>query len=106
MLEAPEDNIKRYFFDTEFVEENRHLFDIQFISIGIVSEDNSEHLYEISSEFNQAAINHQWVLDNVIAKLDPNKQRLANTQIRDRVLSMLAQNQRACFGPKTDLTII
>lgn len=80
---------KRYFFDTEFVEGNKSLFDLTFISIGIVSDSGDQELYEISNEFNEAAIKHVWVLDNVVSKLDREMTWRNHEEICERVLTML-----------------
>lgn len=58
--------MKRYFLDTEFIEDG---VTIDLISIALVCDDGREY-YAISNEFNSSKA-HQWVKDNVIAKLPP-----------------------------------
>ena len=58
----------KYFYDTEFIEDGKT---IDLISIAIVCEDGREY-YAISNEFNLKKAS-QWVKDNVIKYLPPQK---------------------------------
>ena len=80
---APKDGgLLKYFLDTEFIESGRFA-GIQLVSIGIVAEDGRE-FYAISSDFD-AATASQWVVDNVLANLDPDVARLPVCRIADDV---------------------
>ncbi|MCI5060805.1 MAG: 3'-5' exoribonuclease [Alphaproteobacteria bacterium] len=82
--------IQRYFFDTEFEEKPEGLAEgITFVSVGIVSEFGEQDFYGVSREFNEAAIQNQWVLDNVISKLPSAEQRQTIEEIRAGILNVL-----------------
>lgn len=60
----------RYFYDTEFHEDGKT---IDFISIGIVSEDGREY-YAVSNEFDTRRVaNNRWLMDNVMSSIDHDK---------------------------------
>lgn len=70
--------MSRFFLDTEFIESGPGK-SIQLISIGLVCEDGRE-FYAISSEFDPATAS-DWVKENVLAKLEPDVERLTLNQI-------------------------
>lgn len=77
-----------FFLDTEFAETGGWKTPtIDLISIALVAEDGRE-FYAESNDFN---IHHcdQWVRDNVVAKLGPEKQRISREAIRDGVIAFL-----------------
>lgn len=57
--------IKRWFIDTEFMEERGRM---ELLSIAIVSEDGSEKLYAINRDANISRAN-DWVIKNVIPRI-------------------------------------
>lgn len=83
-LEEKEKNkMRKFFFDTEFMEEPGFL---QLISIGVVGEDDSE-FYAISAEADLSKAN-DWVKENVIPKLDMTK-AISMEEIRKSLLEFL-----------------
>lgn len=58
--------MRRFFYDTEFIERPGRL---DLISIGVVGEDGRE-FYAVSGEFDHSAAS-DWVKANVLAKLEP-----------------------------------
>lgn len=80
----------KYFLDTEFIE---YPCTIDLISIGIVAEDGRE-FYEISSEFDESKAS-QWVKDNVIVHLGPN--RRLKKDIASMILDFVGQDKKPQF---------
>jgi 3' exoribonuclease, RNase T-like len=75
----------KYFLDTEFLEAG-HLYPIQLVSIGIVSEDDRE-FYAVSSEFSESRAN-DWVKANVLPQLGSIR-RIALREIAGRVVDFI-----------------
>lgn len=70
-----------YFLDTEFFDPETPGFEIDFFSIGLVSE-GGRSFYGVSNEFNDEDYKGQWVYDNVINKLPPLEERMDMDSIR------------------------
>jgi hypothetical protein len=68
----------KYFFDCEFIESGSKN-PIQLISIGMVCEDGREY-YAISDEFDPTTAS-DWVVENVILKLERDVERKSNKDI-------------------------
>lgn len=85
----------KYFLDTEFIE---YPNTIDLISIGIVAEDGRE-LYEISSEFDESKAS-QWVKENVIPHLGPNRRKLSD--IKDMILDFVGTDKPEFWGYYAD----
>lgn len=79
---------KKFFFDTEFFEDGSKK-PIQFISIGIVSEDGDEY-YAVSSEFDENSLS-DWLKENVVPKLG-NDERKLNKEIAKEVVEFVGKN--------------
>jgi hypothetical protein len=67
--------IRRYFFDCEFNENRprtgKSMYDIDFISIGMISEDG-EAFYAINKDCDvKEAAKHPWLAEHVVGKLPP-----------------------------------
>ena len=77
----------KYFIDTEFIEKP---CTIQLISIGIKCEDGREY-YAISSEFNDQDADN-WVVCNVIPKLEEDIVRKPLHTIREELLVFVKDN--------------
>lgn len=87
--------MSKYFFDTEFIENGPHE-PVQFISIGIVSEDGDEY-YAVSSEFNEESAS-EWVVENVISKLDIDpKNRKLNKEIAKEIIEFVGNDPKPKF---------
>ena len=71
----------KIFIDTEFIE---YPNTIEFISIGLVREDNYEY-YAISEEFNPGNASH-WVFENVIERLEEHIKRKSIKQIAKEII--------------------
>lgn len=65
-------NATKFYLDTEFIEAGRHA-PVQFISIGIVSEDGRE-FYAESQEFDPKTVS-PWLKENVLPHLGPVENR-------------------------------
>ena len=77
------------FFDTEFIEDGQT---IDLISIGMVTECGEKY-YAISNEFDQGKAN-QWVLENVIPKLEQKASLWqSRNQIRDGILQFIGDHK-------------
>jgi len=84
-----------YFFDTEFIESGPKK-PIQFISIGIVSDDEREY-YSVSNEFDESSAS-DWVKENVISKLNVSKNnRKSNQQIANEILKFISKDDSPIF---------
>ena len=84
-----------YFFDTEFYESGPDN-PIQFISIGIVSEDGDEY-YAVSSEFDENSLS-DWLKENVVPILGvPPEKRKTIEQIKNEILSFLGDDEDPVF---------
>jgi len=78
---------RKFFFDSEFIEDGKT---IELISIGIVSEEGKEY-YAISREFNEFDAN-EWVIKNVISKLEDNITRKPRSAIRTDILRFVGDS--------------
>ena len=80
----------RYFIDTEFYDPPHDGFNIEFISIGIVAENNKE-FYGIYNGFDEAKCKAEspWLNDNVLNKLLPNSERVDLPFIRQGILDVI-----------------
>ena len=89
----------RIFFDTEFIEYPPYYRGwtdygkgtIDLISIGLVREDGEEY-YAISSDFDEENAS-EWVIDNVINKLEPDIERKSNKVIQREVYAFVHWNK-------------
>lgn len=85
----------KYFMDEEFIE-NGPGQPIQFISIGIVSEEGNEY-YAVSNEFDETSAS-EWVVENVITKLDiPPEKRKPNKQIAKEIIKFIGDDPKPIF---------
>lgn len=91
--------MKKYFFDVEFNEtttslkNGKKLSHPDFISIGIVSEDGREY-YGVSNEFNLAATKKdEWMTENVISKLPPEKERKSKAEIGREIMEFIGKEK-------------
>lgn len=82
------DNVTRYFFDTEFMEDGKT---IELLSIGIVSDDGRE-FYAVNSEADHSKAS-EWVQQNVLPHLGTEK-RMTRAQIRDAVVAFLKAGRK------------
>ena len=82
----------KYFLDTEFMEDGNT---IDLISIGIVDERGRE-FYCIRHGFNASKAN-EWVMENVLKKLENDIPRYSNEQIKDRLFVFLAGDKEPEF---------
>lgn len=93
------DRLMRIFFDTEFIEyppyykgwNNYGKGTIDLISIGLVREDGEEY-YAISSDFEEELAS-EWVIENVIEKLEPDIKRKNNRVIQREVYQFVHWNK-------------
>lgn len=99
--------IRRYFFDCEF-NENRptdgtKLYDIDFISIGIVSEDG-EAYYAINEDCDpEEAAKHPWLAEHVVPKLTTSKKAWRNiSQIRQDLTDFIRPAKRVEFWARNN----
>lgn len=76
-----------YFLDTEFFDPETPGFEIDFFSIGLVSE-SGQSFYGVSEEFDDDDYQGQWVYDNVIKKLPPADERMDLDSIRAGLLDV------------------
>lgn len=102
----------KFFFDTEFHEEQGRLV---LISVGMVAEDGRE-LYLVSSDFDPTTVN-PWVAENVLPKLPPRETRVPVAEIGRRVREFVGESPEFwayyadydwvllcwCFGSMIDL---
>ena len=80
-----------YFIDTEFIESGP-TNPIDFISIGIASEDDRRY-YAVSSEFDETKAS-DWVKENVISKLDISyEKRKPNALIKKEILEFVGKDK-------------
>ncbi len=85
----------KYFIDEEFIE-NGPQEPIQFISIGIVSEEGDEY-YAVSNEFDESSAS-EWVKENVIKKLDIDPEnRKPNAVIAKEVIKFIGNDPKPIF---------
>jgi len=86
--------MQRYFIDTEFSEGNNI---IDFISIGIVSDDGRE-FYEISNQFDAEKCN-PWVQNNILPLLPIEfvKPRSSNIETRDKLINFVGPGEEIEF---------
>ena len=99
--------IRRYFFDTEFHDKKGDAFAIDFISIGIVSENNTK-FYGVSKDFNISAFADEdaldrssaWLKTHVIDKLPPESERLSLDRIKAGILDVIEPCDVAEFWAK------
>jgi hypothetical protein len=100
MSEAKQ-TIRRYFFDTEFNENRpvtgKRLFDIDFISIGIVSEDGEYYYAENKDCDVEEASRHDWLKAHVVDKLGPEALRKDISEIRDDLYKFIRPAQTVEF---------
>lgn len=90
----------RYFFDCEFNEidngqssEQGPFYNIDFISIGIVSEDGATY-HGVNKDFDlKAAGDNKWLKDNVLNKLPEQSTWKSITEIRKDVLGFIKPDQ-------------
>lgn len=93
--------IRRYFFDCEFNENRpvtgKTLYDIDFISIGIVSEDGEYYYAENKDADIDEASRHEWLRQNVVDKLGPEALRKDISEIRDDLCEFIRPAQTVEF---------
>jgi hypothetical protein len=94
--EVVQKTAKKYFLDTEFIEQPNT---IDLISIGIVCEDGRKY-YAISNQFDEAKAN-DWVLENVIYKLE-SLPRKTLVQIKAELLEFITGENIEFWGYYSD----
>jgi hypothetical protein len=84
--------VGRYFFDTEFLDLPSAGFKIEFISLGIVSEDGKAEFYGVNEAIEEDKIGaaSPWVKENVLAKLPPRAEWTSVEAIRQGILDTIA----------------
>lgn len=93
-----EDQIVRYFFDTEFLHDETMGLSMELISAGIINEAGDKEYYGVSSEFNEAACaKNPWMRENVLAKLPPQSARVSLDELRQGILDSLEESDEAHF---------
>ncbi|MAH04419.1 MAG: hypothetical protein ACTHPO_07405 [Alphaproteobacteria bacterium] len=93
-------NLKRYFFDTEFLDPSADGFAIEFISLGIVAEDNRDFygVYEGLDE--QACLKSAWVKANVMAKLPEKSKWVGLDDMRRGIIDLIEPCDKVEFWAK------
>lgn len=81
-----------YWYDSEFAEDGTI---IDFISIGIVSEDGRE-FYAVSNEFDESACN-DFVKENVLPYLPDPSERKSKEQIKQELLEFVGKDKDPQF---------
>lgn len=81
-----------YWYDSEFAEDGKI---IDFISIGVVSEDGKE-FYAVSNEFNESACN-DFVKENVLPYLPEESERKSKEQIKKEFLDFIGKDKDPQF---------
>lgn len=81
---------RRYFFDCEFVDKDEQDFQLEVISIAVVSEDDQE-FYAINEDFDPESCDHEWLQENVIPKLPDRSDDkwMSIEEIRQAILDMI-----------------
>lgn len=83
------EKINRYFFDTEFYDPQEESFKIEFISLGIVAENNKE-FYGIYNGFDEDKCKKfAWLNEHVLSKLLPHSERLDLKTIKQSILDII-----------------
>lgn len=99
------DNVTRYFFDTEFMEDGKT---VELLSIGIVSDDGREY-YAANREADQSKAN-DWVKQNVLPHLPADGSAWWKTreEIRDEIVKFVRAGVKQpefwayyCVAPET-----
>ncbi len=98
--------IRRYFFDCEFNENKpttgTRLYDIDFISIAIVSEDG-ETYYAVNKDCDpDDAARHPWLAQHVVPKLPPRTLWKDISEIREGLKSFLRPAQKVEFWARNN----
>lgn len=94
--------VGRYFFDTEFNEKVPETFGVDFISIGVVTEDGREY-YAVNRDFNRAAAaSNEWVARDVVAKLPPESEWVDLEAIRAGVMALIEPAKTIEFWAKNN----
>lgn len=84
-----------FYMDLEFIESGPKS-PIQFISIGIVSENDKEY-YAVSNEYDESLASN-WVKENVLNKLNmEEKNRKSNKQISNEVIRFIGKDKSPLF---------
>ena len=76
--------MRRYFYDTEFIE---YPNTIDLISIGVIGEDG-QGFYAVSKEFDERCAN-PWVKENVLIHLPEKSHRITKKEIAEKLLDFL-----------------
>ncbi len=99
MSEIKKPAVKRYFLDTEFCDAGGAGFGIQFISIGLVDEDDGRAFYAVydSIDVEEMAAAVPWLKQNVLEKLPPKEQWQSLDQIRQGVLDFIEPAEKIEF---------
>lgn len=88
-MEVTEKPLKlRYFLDTEFWDKEIVDFQVELISIAMISEDNRE-FYGISEDFDPNGCDDYWLNEHVIAKLPPQEEWVSLTLIQKGLLDLI-----------------
>jgi len=83
----------KIWYDCEFIEYPGH---VDLISIGMINEDGEE-LYCESSEFDESKA-CDWVVENVIDKLQPASRRMTVDKIKDAILNFVGADTPEWWG--------
>lgn len=88
--------MRRFFYDTEFIEHNAvgdhydKIPTIDLISIGIVDETGDKMLYEVSDEFDiESAVRSDFLRKNVLPQLPSKEQWISRDRIRAKIYDFL-----------------
>lgn len=89
----------KYFLDTEFIESGAGK-PIQLISIGIIAEDGRT-FYAISENFNPSDAS-EWVVKNVLEKLETDLPRFSNIAISMQIKAFVGDSKPEFWGYYAD----
>ncbi len=78
----------KYFYDTEFIEDGKT---IDLVSIGIIAEDGRTY-YAISREFDETKAD-EWVVKNVLSKLDYKETWKSREQIKNDIVAFVGEDK-------------
>jgi hypothetical protein len=94
--------LRRYFFDTEFVDTaDPGSFTTSFISIGLVGEDGKKEYHGVNLALDVVrAMQNKWVNEHVVKKLPPAKEWKDISVIRQEILDMIEPARKVEFWAK------
>ena len=86
----------RYFLDTEFWDKEIVDFQVELISIAMISEDNQE-FYGVSQDFDPTSCDDYWLNQHVIAKLPPREEWISMLDIQKGLLDLIGSADHVEF---------